>query len=244
MFIINDGFKRKTSTSRNTTNPEATAAAAAAAAAAADEQLAASTVGWLTVKSNVPTRNESALSIFDMTPRRNYSTTSFHGEKEVLRSVRHRLEQYMHDEEDDGDDRGRCTCGRRKSDAAAEAAAAGADDELAVEQFTWWQRLFIFFDLDLLRDPSYVNLMVGVTIASFAELNYSILTPFVLADYGLTKAQTAASMSLLGVMDISVRFFVPFLAGRIGWENKTFFLVGVLGMALGRICECDLGEFM
>lgn len=232
MFIINDGFKRKSSTHRSASS------AAAAAAAAADEQLlAAATAGWLTVKSTEPTRNQSALSIFDMTPRRNFSTASFHGEKEVLRSVRNRLEQYMSDEEADqgtaaSSSCSHCTCNRRASDPAAV-----HEDE---DRFTWWQRLFIFFDLDLLRDPSYVNLMVGVTIASFAELNYSILTPFVLADFGLSKTQTATTMSLLGLMDISVRFFVPFLAGRIGWENKTFFLVGVLGMALGRICELVL----
>lgn len=82
-------------------------------------------------------------------------------------------------------------------------------------------------------------LQVGVTIANFAELNFSVLTPFVLADFGLTKPQIALCMSLLGLTDISVRFFIPFIAGFIGWENRTFFLFGVLGMAMGRVGECD-----
>lgn len=109
-----------------------------------------------------------------------------------------------------------------------------------IEKLTFLQKILIFFDLDLLKDLTYVNLMIGVTIAGFAELNYSILTPFVLAEYEFTKQQIAMVMSLLGTMDISVRFFVPFIAGKIGWENNTYFLVGIFGMALGRICKLEL----
>ena len=87
------------------------------------------------------------------------------------------------------------------------------------------------------KDVTFVVLMVGITIANFAELNFSILTPFVLADFGFTKPQTALLMSLLASFDIVFRFFIPFLAGRIGWENRTFFLVGVMMMALGRVGE-------
>lgn len=108
----------------------------------------------------------------------------------------------------------------------------GDDDD---DKYTLWQKITIFFDLDLLKDFSYVNQMIGITIANFAELNFSILTPFVLSDFGLTTVQIARAMSLLGSLDIGVRFFIPFIAGRIGWENRTFFLFGVLGMALGRI---------
>lgn len=155
------------------------------------------------------------------TPLRKLSTNSFHAEKEVLKNVCNRLEQYVSHEKD-----ALCNCINHDN-----------EEETNVEEnYSLWQKIFIFFDLDLLKDLKYVNLMVGITIANFAELNYSILTPFVLHEYGLAKPQIATSMSLLGAMDISVRFFVPFIAGKIGWENKTFFLFGVLGMALGRVC--------
>lgn len=76
-----------------------------------------------------------------------------------------------------------------------------------------------------------------MTLGNFAELNFSLLTPFVLAEWGFAKPQIAMAMSLLGGVDIAVRFFVPFVAGKIGWENKTFFLVGIFGMAMGRVCK-------
>lgn len=174
-------------------------------------------------------------------PSRKISTNSFNAEREVLKNVCNKLEAFVSTEEF-----AVCTCHKQREVFSKENLQLDQDDyvdnddgDTNVEEieFTFWQKFCIFFDLDLLRDLTYVNLMVGVTIANFAELNYSILTPFVMAEYGLTKAQTATSMSLLGAMDISVRFFVPFIAGKIGWENKTFFLFGVLGMALGRVCK-------
>lgn len=175
-------------------------------------------------------------------PSRKMSTNSFNAEREVLKNVCNKLEEYVSTEEF------ACMCHDCREVFSKANLQLDQDDYVEIDeddkineeiQFSIWQKICIFFDLDLLRDLTYVNLMVGVTIANFAELNYSILTPFVLADYGLTKAQTATSMSLLGAMDISVRFFVPFIAGKIGWENKTFFLFGVMGMALGRVSKYD-----
>ncbi|XP_030745819.1 uncharacterized protein LOC115874715 [Sitophilus oryzae] len=98
-----------------------------------------------------------------------------------------------------------------------------------------WKKISIFFDFELFKDPIYVNLMLGITVANFAELNFSILTPMVLKEFYFTEYETATFMSLLGVTDIVVRFFVPFVADKIGWDNKTFFLLGVMAMAMGRI---------
>lgn len=74
-------------------------------------------------------------------------------------------------------------------------------------------------------------------MANFAELNFSILTPMVLQEFHFGEYQVATFMSLLGATDIIVRFFIPFIADRIGWENKTLFLIGVLAMALGRVSK-------
>lgn len=105
------------------------------------------------------------------------------------------------------------------------------------ENFTFLQKLIIFFDLNLLKDFSYLNIMIGITLANFAELNFSILTPFVLSDFGLEKSQIALCMSLLGVADIVCRFLVPLVANKSSLQNRTFFLIGVCNMALGRIGE-------
>ncbi|XP_031844862.1 uncharacterized protein LOC116432331 [Nomia melanderi] len=108
---------------------------------------------------------------------------------------------------------------------------------------TWWETVIIFFDLDLLRDPIYVNLMVGVTLASFTEINFSLLTPFILSEYGFTKIQVATFMSILAGVDVLTRLTIPFIADFIGWSNRTFFLVGICQMALGRIVLAHVQHF-
>lgn len=117
------------------------------------------------------------------------------------------------------------------------------EDAQDVQNFTFLQKLVIFFDLNLLKDFSYLNIMIGITLANFAELNFSILTPFVLSDFGLEKSQIALCMSLLGMADIVCRFLVPLIANKSSLENRTFFLIGVCNMALGRVGEKFLNLF-
>lgn len=164
-------------------------------------------------------------------------SNTFSIEKEVLSKARNKLEEYVNISNENAS---KCSCDETKRAYLKELELQKqqeVNEEISIEKetFTLWQKIVIFFDLDLLNDWVYINIMIGVTIANFAELNFSVLTPFVLADYGLDKSQIAFCMSLLGITDISVRFFIPFLAGKIGWQNRTFFLFGVLGMAFGRV---------
>ncbi|XP_067640997.1 uncharacterized protein [Eurosta solidaginis] len=114
--------------------------------------------------------------------------------------------------------------------------------DVSVESFTFMQKFVAFFDLDLLRDFTFVNLVMGLTIINFGELNFSILTPFILNDFGFTTSQITTAMSVLAGLDIIVRFIVPFVTEKIPWDNRVFFLIGVVGIALGRTvvaCTCS-----
>ncbi|KAI4456815.1 monocarboxylate transporter [Holotrichia oblita] len=80
---------------------------------------------------------------------------------------------------------------------------------------TIWKRAGMFlvdiFDLNLLRDPIFVNIMVGLSFAVFAEMNFSLLTPFIMKDYGLDTQQTATFMSMVSIADICFRFIAPYI---------------------------------
>lgn len=188
---------------------------------------------------------------FYHTPRRKISTNNnFNVEKEVLKNVSEKLEEFVVK-----GDRvptvtsldGFCTC-EEKMRLHLDPTLGDAHDNEVIEEETMHKNmncmqralhaLVVFFDLDLLRDLTYVNLMMGVTLGNFAELNFSLLTPFILAEWEFSKSQIAMAMSLLAGVDLSIRFFIPFVAGKIGWENKTFFLIGICGMAMGRVCKC------
>ncbi|KAH8397411.1 hypothetical protein KR222_003078 [Zaprionus bogoriensis] len=143
----------------------------------------------------------------------------------------------------------RCTCAAlraAKAEAEAEAEAKHNNnkeqelalteeaDEAATAELSLWQKLVVFFDLDLLRDVTYVNLVIGLTIVSFGETNFTLLTPFILADFGLSKPQITMTMSVMASMDMCMRFLVPFITEKIPWDNRVFYLIGVVGIAIGR----------
>lgn len=203
------------------------------------------------ISVETPTNNESTNDTSVKTPHRKISSNNtFNVEKEVLKSVSQKLEEFVSTNRVPNSRIGSrvptitsldnyCKCDEKLRFYLEPQLADELNDEVIEESkqnHSIWKKIVIFFDLDLLRDITYVNLMMGVTLGNFAELNFSLLTPFVLAEWGFDKPQIAIAMSLLGGIDISIRFFIPFIAGKIGWENKTFFLVGILMMAMGRIC--------
>lgn len=99
------------------------------------------------------------------------------------------------------------------------------------------KKIVKFFDLDLLRDPIYVNLMLGMSIAIFAELNFSMLTPFILSDLNYTTGQIASIMSTLGIADIIFRFISPFIGDYFDKTPRTMYLYSLIMLILTRTCE-------
>lgn len=120
---------------------------------------------------------------------------TFNLEKEVLNIARNKLEKYADDVEQRA---ANCRCDELRADTLNQKQIEQEIDDGDAPKFTLWQKIFIFFDLDLLKDLTFINIMVGVTIANFAELNFSVLTPFVLDEFGLEHNQIAFCMSLLG----------------------------------------------
>ncbi|KPJ12537.1 Monocarboxylate transporter 9 [Papilio machaon] len=169
--------------------------------------------------------------------RNRRKSNNFNYESEVLKQASLKLEQYLKESEDKSQsDKFKLLINSPvEDDVFDEKKEKIKEHEDVEEELTFCQKVAIFFDLDLLQDFTFINLMLGITLANFNELNFSILTPFILGDYGMTKPQVAFFMSLLAGVDLCVRFCIPFIAGKIGWDNNSFFLFGVLSMALGRV---------
>ncbi|XP_013118723.1 uncharacterized protein LOC106095861 [Stomoxys calcitrans] len=109
------------------------------------------------------------------------------------------------------------------------------EDELTREQMTFWQKVVMFFDLDLLKDFTFVNLAVGVSIMTFGEINFSILTPFILNSFGYSDTQISRAMSLLAGVDITVRFLGPFVLEKVKLPNQVLFGFGIIIISMGRL---------
>lgn len=83
------------------------------------------------------------------------------------------------------------------------------------------------FDLDLLTDKVFINIIIGMAIAAFSEINFSILTPFILSEMSYTNAQIASMMSALAIADIAARFGSPFLGDALHWSPRIMYMASL-----------------
>ncbi|KAG5307768.1 MOT13 protein, partial [Pseudoatta argentina] len=96
------------------------------------------------------------------------------------------------------------------------------------------RRVADLYDFDLLRDPIYVNIMLGMSIAVFAEINFSMLTPFILADMGLTTAKIANIMSILAIADLISRGAAPYLGEWLRLSARMMYMLSLFLLIISR----------
>ncbi|XP_046395424.1 uncharacterized protein LOC124162807 [Ischnura elegans] len=94
--------------------------------------------------------------------------------------------------------------------------------------------LATFFDFDLLSDPVYVSILLGLSAAIFGELNFSMITPFILNDFGFTTDQVARVMSTSASVDIVFRFMVPFIAERFKVHPRLMYMGSLMLLVASR----------
>ncbi|XP_061396689.1 monocarboxylate transporter 9-like [Musca vetustissima] len=136
----------------------------------------------------------------------------------------------------------RCTCAEEKSllekgekpFSMKEEEDLSKQESLDRNQLSLGKKIVLFFDLDLLRDFTFVNLAVGMAIMMFGEINFSVLTPFILNSFGYSDKQISMAMSLLSCMDILVRFFGPFVLEKAKLSNSFLFAIGIIIVMIGR----------
>ncbi|KAF2904364.1 hypothetical protein ILUMI_01822 [Ignelater luminosus] len=100
-----------------------------------------------------------------------------------------------------------------------------------------------FFDLSLLQDPRYVNIMIGVSLAIFAELNFSLLTPFILADIGLGTQEIATFLSVLSIVDLIFRFISPFVGDYFDATARVMYMISLAMLIVTRFTLLMFSEF-
>lgn len=100
-----------------------------------------------------------------------------------------------------------------------------------------WQNIYKIFDLTLFKDPIYINIMVGMSLAIFAELNFSLLTPFILADLNLTTAEIATFLSSLSIADLCFRFLAPFIGDYLNQPARMMYGISLIFLIITRFSK-------
>lgn len=99
---------------------------------------------------------------------------------------------------------------------------------------TVWQKISAFMDLELLKDPVYLNILFGISIFNVAESNFKMIVPFYLADLGQSKSETAFCLSMMAASDIAARLIVPPICDRAKISRRLLFMVSSVFCALMR----------
>lgn len=172
-----------------------------------------------------------------------YKPNYFNREREDL--GRYASKASIYSKPGTGEEMMRCTCAEDKALLQKSADAlrleklaletAQEAEEEAKRKMTFGQKVNKFFDLDLLRNLTFVNLAIGMSVMMFGEMNFSVLTPLILSDFGYSDNQASMAMSLLACMDISVRFLAPLCLEKVKLDNRVLFAFGIVCIAIGRI---------
>lgn len=80
-------------------------------------------------------------------------------------------------------------------------------------------------------------MMIGMSVAIFAEANFSLLTPFILADMNMTTSKIASAMSLIAMSDLVSRGAAPFLGEWLRQPARMMYLISLCLLIISRTCN-------
>ncbi|KAF6200016.1 hypothetical protein GE061_006315 [Apolygus lucorum] len=110
----------------------------------------------------------------------------------------------------------------------------GGSKEIPEEKKGCWQKIVKMFDLDLLKDPVYFNIWLGMSIAFTGEINFSLMTPIILGDRQFDISETARIMSTIAVADILFRFVSPFIGYFLKLPPRQMYMISLVMLAATR----------
>lgn len=73
-----------------------------------------------------------------------------------------------------------------------------------------------------------------MAIATFSEINFSVLTPFILSEMNYTTLEIATALSSVGISDIISRFFAPFIGDILHIGPRGMYMLSLSGLIIAR----------
>ncbi|XP_031639658.1 monocarboxylate transporter 7-like [Contarinia nasturtii] len=107
-----------------------------------------------------------------------------------------------------------------------------------------WQKIVDFLDLNLFKDPIYVNIAIGVTFVTLSDNAFFTLLPMYLFELGFDKADTAKLVSLSAAADLGSRAFMALIALCIQIKARHVTLIGAIVTILFRFVFLNVHSFI
>lgn len=99
---------------------------------------------------------------------------------------------------------------------------------------SFWLRFIELMDVNMLKDPIYLNILFGLSIFYVAEMNFKMVTPFFFTNLGYTKAEVAYCLSITAISDIAARIVLPPICDRFQIRKRLIFFVSILFVGVTR----------
>ncbi|XP_076636847.1 monocarboxylate transporter 2-like isoform X4 [Colletes latitarsis] len=124
----------------------------------------------------------------------------------------------------------------KNSSKAATIDATSEDDETEEKEKDepFVEKIKKTFDLDLLKDGVYLNVIIGLSLYYVAESNFKLMTPFFLSSIGLSNVEVASCLSITAFTDILARLLLPTIFDRFGFKKRSIFWIFCLLVGIGR----------
>ncbi|KAI4463732.1 monocarboxylate transporter [Holotrichia oblita] len=90
-------------------------------------------------------------------------------------------------------------------------------------------------DLKLLKDPVFVNILVGLSVEYFSDFNFMWVIPFVLMEKGLSVDQTTTFISIYLIGDIFSKCIAPFVAAILKRSSRVMLIGSIIGVVICRM---------
>ncbi|XP_062140244.1 monocarboxylate transporter 7 [Drosophila sulfurigaster albostrigata] len=101
-----------------------------------------------------------------------------------------------------------------------------------------------FLDLTLLKQPVYVNIVLGITFALYSDITFFTMQPTYLFELGYTKVDTAKIIAIGASADLLSRIFLAVTAIFIQVPARYIYLGGALFTVFARFAFDGITDFM
>ncbi|XP_017871441.1 PREDICTED: monocarboxylate transporter 9 isoform X1 [Drosophila arizonae] len=121
---------------------------------------------------------------------------------------------------------------------------ANASDGSAVVKRSCWGTIADFLDLPLLKQPIYVNIVLGITFALYSDIAFFTIHPSYLFELGYSKPDTANIIAIGAAADLLSRIFLAITAIFIQVPARYIYLAGSLFTVFTRFAFNGITDFV
>ncbi|XP_067616113.1 monocarboxylate transporter 7 [Eurosta solidaginis] len=107
-----------------------------------------------------------------------------------------------------------------------------------------WQAVVDFLDLTLLKQPVYVNIVLGISFALYSDIAFFTIQPLYLFELGFTKPETASIIAIGAAADLASRIFLAFSTAFIQMPSRYIYLAGAFFTVICRFAFLNVFSFI